>query len=106
MEFQPRCIRGEMLINHFRSAWRHFAREKRTLLLPIAGLGLGLASCILIAVFAAAEHWLQSFAFRTALRPWIFAAVPLLAIGVALVIVGAKARAVSGTSLAGTLRVE
>jgi len=77
------------------------------LLLKDYGLPIGLAIVIALPAGAWAMHsWLQGFAYRTQLQPWIFVTAPLVAISLTLLIVGAKAKQLTRAGLAGTLRTE
>lgn len=77
------------------------------LLLKEYGLALSLAVGIALPAGAWVMHdWLQGFAYRTGLHPWIFIAAPLCALTLAVTIVGVKAARASSVSLTDTLRVE
>jgi len=52
------------------------------------------------------HDWLQGFAYRTGLQPWIFIAAPACALTLAVLIVGVKAVKATSVSLTATLRVE
>ncbi len=76
-------------------------------LLKDYGMAIGLA--MLIALPAGGwlmQNWLQGFAYRTILEPWIFIAAPMCAIAIAVGIVGLKARRVAWMNLVDALRVE
>ena len=77
------------------------------LLLRDYGLAIGLAILIALPTGAWLMHsWLEGFAYRTQLQPWIFMAAPLCAMLLAVLIVGAKVRRTSSVNPAQTLRVE
>jgi putative ABC transport system permease protein len=77
------------------------------LLLKDYGLSLGVAILIALPVGAWTMHnWLQGFAYRTELQPWIFLLAPLCAVSLAVLIVIAKAHQTTRVDLAKTLRVE
>jgi putative ABC transport system permease protein len=78
-------------------------------LLLLKGYGLAIGLAVLIALPAGAwvmHNWLQGFAYRTPLHPLLFLVAPLMAIALALGIVGAKARQAANANLATTLRAE
>jgi hypothetical protein len=52
------------------------------------------------------HDWLQGYAYRTQLQPYLFITAPLCAIAIAILIVGVKAARTSATCLADTLRTE
>jgi putative ABC transport system permease protein len=71
------------------------ARVIHLVLLLLKDYGLAISLAVLIALPAGGwvmHNWLQGFAYRTVLHPWLFIAAPLCAIGLAVVIVGLKAR--------------
>jgi putative ABC transport system permease protein len=85
------------------------ARVIHLMLLLLRDYGLAIGLAILIALPTGAwlmHHWLQGFAYRTRLQPWIFIAAPLSAMSLAILIVGAKVRRTSAVNPAKTLRVE
>ena len=85
------------------------ARMIHLVLLLLRGYGLAIGVAVLIALptsFWMMHHWLQGFAFRTALHPLLFIVAPLCTIVLAALIVGAKVSRTSGINPARTLRVD
>lgn len=85
------------------------ARITHLLMLLLKDYGLAIGLAILIALPAGGwmmHDWLQGFAFRTGLHPWIFVAAPLCAIAIAVGIVGLKAHRAASVNVADALRVE
>ena len=77
------------------------------LLLKDYGLALSLAIAIALPAGAWTTHnWLQGFAYRTGLHPWIFIAAPFCALTLAVTIVGIKAFRATSVNLSAALRVE
>jgi putative ABC transport system permease protein len=56
--------------------------------------------------FWAADHWLQGFAYRVTLPPWLFLAASGVAVALALVTVGAHAWMAGRAAPATALRYE
>ncbi|MDO6435614.1 ABC transporter permease [Flavitalea sp. BT771] len=68
---------------------------------------IGLAIAIALPVGAWVSHsWLQGFAYRTQLQPWILVAAPLSAVGIAVLIVGMKASRAAWLNVTDALRME
>jgi putative ABC transport system permease protein len=85
------------------------ARVMHLVLLLLKDYGLAIGLAILIALPAGGwmmHNWLQGFAYRTALQPWIFIAAPLCAIGIAVLIVGVKASRAAWVNVVDALRVQ
>ena len=85
------------------------ARLNHLIKLLLKEFSLPITLAILIALPTGAwlmHSWLQGFAYRTNLQPWIFISAPLCAIALALLIVGIKATQTARVNLAKTLRTE
>lgn len=85
------------------------ARLKHLWLLLLKDYGLSISLAVLIALPTGAwamHSWLQGFAYRTTLQPWIFITAPLAAISLAALIVVAKTDQITRGDLAKTLRTE
>jgi putative ABC transport system permease protein len=85
------------------------ARMAHVILLLSQDFGKGILLAIVIAcplAYWVSQLWLHEFAFRTSLHWWIFAVAPLVAVGLTLVVVGAKASRVWLVNPAESLRME
>ncbi|HXB07016.1 MAG TPA: ABC transporter permease [Puia sp.] len=85
------------------------ARVIHLILLLSKDYGWAILLAVLIAVPAGAwamHAWLQGFAYRTNLHPWIFIAAPLAAISIAMLIVSIKASQAAWANLTAALRVD
>ncbi len=85
------------------------ARMMHVIMLLSQDFGKGILLAIVIACPAAywvSQLWLRQFAFRTSLHWWIFAAAPLVAVGLTLAVVGAKASRAWLVNPAESLRTE
>jgi putative ABC transport system permease protein len=85
------------------------ARMAHVILLLSQDFGTGILLAIVIAcplAYWVSQLWLREFAFRTSLHWWIFAVAPLVAVGLTLLVVGAKASRVWLVNPAESLRAE
>jgi len=85
------------------------ARMAHVILLLSQDFGNAILLAIVIAcpvAYWVSQLWLRQFAFRTSLHWWIFAVAPLVAAGLTLVVVGAKASRVWLVNPAESLRAE
>jgi putative ABC transport system permease protein len=85
------------------------AHMAHVILLLSQDFGKGILLAIVIAcplAYWVSQLWLRQFAFRTSLHWWIFAVAPLVAVGLTLMVVGAKASRVWLVNPAESLRTE
>lgn len=105
-----------MLKNHLITALRNLARHKVYSPINIAGLAIGLASCVLILLFVRNElsyddwyfmnGWLSGFAYRIDLSIFYFLGAGALALIIAWATVGIHAARVARANPIHALRYE
>ena len=75
-----------MLRNFVKSTWRHGLRNPVSSFVNVAGLAVGVAVAMLIAMPLAwyfKHRWLENFTYRADMPWWVFAVAGVLAPGIA-----------------------